>query len=256
MTLPPAGYAGIYDILYGDRATLDVQVAFLQRVLANAEPPFLDAGCGVGRHLLPLGAAGCPMVGLDIDPAMLTVARSRLAKASIAARLVQGDLRWLPFDAAFGAILCLDSPLALLLAEADLAAALASFRRALRPGGMLTAEVYDYVGTLPYVASAGQTGLRFPSIRFPTAWGGVDVRERHRFDQTAEIWEMTQDFVVRRGGQREEFSASHALRIRPTDVYAAGLEAAGFRIQEFWQAYSGVQPQQGDDRRMIFVAQA
>ncbi|MEH3140051.1 MAG: class I SAM-dependent methyltransferase [Mycobacterium kyogaense] len=47
----------------------------------------LDAGCGTGRVAIELAARGFSVVGVDADPAMLTVARDKAA-----------DLRWVQAD--------------------------------------------------------------------------------------------------------------------------------------------------------------
>jgi SAM-dependent methyltransferase len=59
----------------------------------------LDAGCGVGRHLLPLLAAGFQVWGADCDAQVLKLLLAHLARAApvVAARLVQADLSRLPF---------------------------------------------------------------------------------------------------------------------------------------------------------------
>jgi SAM-dependent methyltransferase len=46
-------------------------------VLARAEPPVLDVGCGPGRHVLALAERGMVALGLDITPAALELARRR-----------------------------------------------------------------------------------------------------------------------------------------------------------------------------------
>lgn len=44
---------------------------------ALAEPPVLDLGCGPGRHLAALRAAGKRGVGLDLSPVAVSIARRR-----------------------------------------------------------------------------------------------------------------------------------------------------------------------------------
>lgn len=60
----------------------------------------LELGCGSGRLLLPLADAGHTTMGLDNSPAMLALARQRLAAAApeVAARVtpVEGDILALP----------------------------------------------------------------------------------------------------------------------------------------------------------------
>ena len=60
----------------------------------------LDAGCGVGRHLLPLLAAGFRVWGVDCDARVLEIGKARLANSAppaVASNLVQADLNRLPF---------------------------------------------------------------------------------------------------------------------------------------------------------------
>jgi len=60
----------------------------------------LDAGCGVGRHLLPLLAAGFRVWGVDCDARVLELGKARLANSAppaVASSLVQADLNRLPF---------------------------------------------------------------------------------------------------------------------------------------------------------------
>lgn len=57
----------------------------------------LDAGCGVGRHLLPLVQSGFLVWGVDRETPVLQVLKARLAAAGHPAHLVQADLQRLPF---------------------------------------------------------------------------------------------------------------------------------------------------------------
>jgi SAM-dependent methyltransferase len=57
----------------------------------------LDAGCGVGRHLLPLAQQGFQVVGVDREAEVLQVLKGKLTAAALAAALLQADLRLLPF---------------------------------------------------------------------------------------------------------------------------------------------------------------
>jgi SAM-dependent methyltransferase len=63
----------------------------------------LDAGCGVGRHLLPLLASGFAVWGVDVDAQVLQLLQDRLQKAAVDAAgpyLAQADLNRLPFASA------------------------------------------------------------------------------------------------------------------------------------------------------------
>lgn len=48
-----------------------------ERLLAHVDGPVLDVGCGPGRHVLSLAAAGIVTLGIDISPPALRVAHAR-----------------------------------------------------------------------------------------------------------------------------------------------------------------------------------
>lgn len=61
----------------------------------------LDAGCGVGRHLLPLVNAGFLVWGVDREKPVLDLVKTQIASGPAGGRafLVRGDLARLPFPA-------------------------------------------------------------------------------------------------------------------------------------------------------------
>lgn len=119
-------------------------------VARHATPgaPILDAGCGTGLNLrhLPPGSTG-----VDINPRNIALLRERLPDHSI----VEGDVEDLPFDSGrFGTVLCTE----VIEHIPEPAAALAEFRRVLRPGGVL-------IGSVP--ARSAIWKLRFLSSTCP-----------------------------------------------------------------------------------------
>jgi SAM-dependent methyltransferase len=74
-----------------------------EAMLADLEAPVLDLGCGPGRHLAALSAAGKRGLGVDLSPVAVRLARGRGAEA------INGSL-WsqIPGDAAWKTILLLD----------------------------------------------------------------------------------------------------------------------------------------------------
>ena len=88
----------------------------------------LDAACGTGRHARHLVEQGHDVVGIDLSPGMLDVARREVPQA----RFLEGDLGALPLgDAAADLVV---SGLAL-AHPASLAAPIGEIGRVLRPGG-------------------------------------------------------------------------------------------------------------------------
>ncbi|HRC84998.1 MAG TPA: class I SAM-dependent methyltransferase, partial [Thermoanaerobaculia bacterium] len=105
----------------------------------------LDAGCGTGRHLEALQAAGARGVGLDFAPGMLAASGQRVpGTPRVLADLLQ------PLPLATGTF---DAVLSALIGEhlEELGRHFAELVRVLRPGGRLVFSVYH-----PWLAAAGK----------------------------------------------------------------------------------------------------
>lgn len=99
---------------------------------ANAPGLIADIGCGPGQAAAYLSGCGSDVVGVDLADEMVAQAR-RLYPAL---RFEQADMRALPFaDGALAGIVALYCLIH--LAPDEIPAALAEFRRTLRPGGAL-----------------------------------------------------------------------------------------------------------------------
>ena len=155
------------------QASLEVPVM----VRALGLPPggrVLEVGCGRGVALPGLARLlrPCRLVGIDIEPAFLAEARARLDTGGIAAELVPGDVRRMPFpDASFD--LVVDFGTCYHIARP--AAALAEIARILALGGLFVHET-PMSQLLSHPVRA--FGRRLP-------WRSTDRFERRR---TALLW--------------------------------------------------------------------
>jgi SAM-dependent methyltransferase len=70
----------------------------------------LDAGCGAGRHLLPLARAGFQVLGVDLEWSVLREFKPHLSRLAPSAWLAQGDLQSLPVaDGVFDFVLSINA---------------------------------------------------------------------------------------------------------------------------------------------------
>jgi SAM-dependent methyltransferase len=94
----------------------------------------LDAACGTGRHSRRLVELGHRVVGVDLTPEMLSIAKRNIPEATF----VEADLRGIPTaDAQFDVVVC-----GLALAHiAELGAAVSELGRVVRPGGRALVSV-------------------------------------------------------------------------------------------------------------------
>ena len=129
----------------------------------------LDAGCGTGRIARELARRGLEVVGVDLDPAMLEVARRKAPR--IDWRL--GDLATIDLGRTFEAAL-LAGNVMLFLATGSEAAVVANVARHLAPGGLLVAGFQLMPGRIrlaEYDALAERAGLELVE-----RWGTWDRR--------------------------------------------------------------------------------
>lgn len=97
--------------------------------IAGAGARILEGGTGTGRLAVPLREAGAAVVGIDLSWGMMARQRAKQPTAPLA----QASVTALPFgEGAFDAVLTAH----VLHLVPDWAAALAEFRRVLRPGGV------------------------------------------------------------------------------------------------------------------------
>lgn len=129
----------------------------------------LDAGCGTGRVAVELHRRGASVVGVEVDPEMLDVARPK----DLGVRWVLADLSAAPapggpFDLALAA-----GNVLLFVALGSEAAVVQNLAAALRPGGLLVAgfQIGRQLPVARYDHLCSAAGLEL-SRRFATWEGG------------------------------------------------------------------------------------
>src|SRR5207247_768480 len=186
--------------------------------LAGCRPgaPILDAGCGNGRHAVPLAAAGYRVVGLDRSAVLLTAARKAAGDAPWP-RFVPGSYARLPFEpAAFEAVLCLGTSLGYSGVEDD-RVALREFRRVLAPGGRLVVETLH----------RGEIGAGLREHEERELASGDTLRFERRFDRTRGVMREAQRLE---DGTGDGSPRTYELRVYGADELHGMVEDAGFEV--------------------------
>ncbi|MGH2795293.1 MAG: SAM-dependent methyltransferase [Actinomycetota bacterium] len=102
----------------------------------------LDAPCGHGRLANRLAARGLSVTGLDSSALFLDVARKDVAELGVSVEYVQGDLREIPWEGRFDAVVNWFTSFGYFDDDTN-RAVLAGFRKALKPGGRLLLETIN-----------------------------------------------------------------------------------------------------------------
>ena len=142
--------APMFDVMTDWEARLAAEGPFLRSVLGEVGiRRVLDAACGSGGHALWLAQQGYEVVGADVSPGMISLARRKAEAAGVTspfgiARL--DDLRSMHLQPAkpFDAVLCLGNSLPHVLTQADLVAALREMAGVLRSGGVIVLQNLNY----------------------------------------------------------------------------------------------------------------
>jgi SAM-dependent methyltransferase len=164
-----------------DAASTEEALAAARLVECKPGALILDAGCGNGRHALPLARAGYRVVALDRS-ALLLAAGRRSAGGAPWPQFVCGSYASLPFRTGrFDAILSLGTALGYLGEHGD-QRALFEFRRVLVPGGRLVIETLH----------REELEARLVADEERTLPGGATLRLERRFDPGRGILHETQ----------------------------------------------------------------
>ncbi|MFI7282810.1 class I SAM-dependent methyltransferase [Micromonospora chersina] len=128
----------------------DKQIAFFEKVQFGggrewigdrARGRVLEVAVGTGRNLSHY-PADATLTGIELSPAMLTIAAQRAADLGRDVDLREGDAENLPFsDASFDTVVCVLS----LCTIPDPATAIKEMKRVLKPGGRLL--LLDHIGS-------------------------------------------------------------------------------------------------------------
>lgn len=226
--------ARYYDAEY-DGVRQDVDF-FLERLRAErVRGALLEPGCGTGRVVAPLAAAGYRVCGFDISEAMLRRARRRRSglppEARARLRFSRQDMVAFHYRQRFGAVVLAFSTLNLLPDTADRRRCLQRVAEHLEPGGLLLAD-------LPNPEAPGAAGPRRSgtSFRLPGSGhliaktveeslrpGGDAIAVRYTY--TARRWlddavvdELQVDFSLARVGRGEIEGMLEEVGLEPEEI--------------------------------------
>lgn len=218
--------------------------------------PILELGCGTGRVLAVLAAAGHRVVGVDCSEAMLRAAQERLARQGLLPRahLVPGDMRRLALEERFAWAFCAMNSLMHLTSLDDQLAALEAARRHLRPGGHL---VLDLANPDPgWLLEPGERVVRVGVMEDPETDTVVVRQVLQRTDPLRQVLDLVYiyDEVDPEGRVRRVLLPLRLRYLFPVEARLL-LERAGFAVEAVYGSYE-MEPFDATGDRMIFVCRS
>ncbi len=231
---------GKYWAEIADQSPTDKQVQFIKNTV-DPQGLILDLACGTGRHLIPLAEEGYSLVGLDISPHLLAIAKSRWKNAD----LVRADMRFLPFKTgAFAAAVSLDTSFGYLPSEEDDSKSLKGVRLALGINGVLVVDVFNREHLIEKHKAKSQPKWReYPSFFL--------LQER---SVVGDGGELRDEWVIRYKSDGQIRVFHHVVRLYALDQLRGLLEKAGFEVYDVLGDYERQKFSFGSNR-LILVAQ-
>ncbi len=101
----------------------------------------LDLACGTGRYAIALARRGYQVTGLDLIEAYLQEGQQRAEAENLSIRWVQGDMRNIPFQNEFDAVINIFTSFGYFQEERDHLKTLKEVAKALKPGGKFLMDV-------------------------------------------------------------------------------------------------------------------
>lgn len=138
--IPQDWYANAFDGSTAEMAWTERTEAEVNRALTMLRPEgderILDLACGTGRHSLELVKRGFSVVGSEISPELVAIAKEEATAQGLEATFIEGDLRELDFEAEFDIVLNLnDGAVGYFETDEENHRTFEVISRALKPGG-------------------------------------------------------------------------------------------------------------------------
>lgn len=234
-------YLNVYGHTFTDERALKESV-FAANVLGlKRGDSVLDLCCGQGRHSVQLAKRGLLVTSLDLNSEYLELARRAAKAEKVELETVAADMREIPFENKFDAIVNMYSSFGYLESEAEDLKVLESAAKALKSGGRL---LLDMLNREWAVANYIQNDWH------SSADGTLYVERRDLDLATSRM--HVHFIVVEPNGKRRE-SIGHIIRLYTLTEMTRLLEHVGLRVAEVFGGFESETYAIGT-RRMIILA--
>ena len=231
-------WADIYDSVY---SYVRADIPFYVEEAVAVGGPVLELGCGTGRVTIPIAEAGVDIVGLDSSPAMLAVARSKIAghpEWGGSLSLVQGDMRDFSMGQRFDLVIIPFRGFLALMTVEDQMRTLENIKRHLTPAGKLVFNVF--VPDMAILVQEGDAPQHFRDVTDSRTGAHLVLWNQSSFDNFNQIIstrtiveELDDEGVVSRRLYRD-FQLRYVHRWEMHHL----LQACGYRVLDLYGGFN------------------
>jgi len=201
----------------------------------------LDLCCGQGRHAIELAKRGLAVTGADLSEYLLGLARQAATQWAATVRFHCGDMRELPWDDEFDAVIIMFTAFGYFDSEEDNDKVLREVRKVLRPGGRLLLDLPNRDVFLNLIADGQRTWYKHE---------GHLILDEHTRDSDRRRLRLRRIIVAPDGTRRQ---TGHDLREYTYPEIVDLLARAGLQSQRTF-ADLNMTEFSADSRRMLVVA--
>jgi SAM-dependent methyltransferase len=212
--------ARFYDALYAGKGKnyqreSDRLKGFIESHAKTPAAALLDVACGTGGHLQFL-RQWYEVEGLDLDEAMLAIARERLPEVP----LHQGDMREFELGRTFDVVVSLFSSIGYMRDEAELRQAIANLARHTNPGGLVIVEPWLTPGQ---ILQGRAHAIFFDEPDLKIARLNVNQVEERKSN-------VVFHYLIAEGVDIRYLTETHETYLFTKDEYLAAFRAAGLAV--------------------------
>ena len=201
----------------------------------------LDLCCGQGRHSVELARRGFRVTGYDFSEYLLELAKERAKEAGVEVEFVRGDMRELPWESEFDAVISLFTSFGYLESDEEDERVLRAVRAVLRPGGQLFVDHHNRERTTPWLGGGRKDW-----------WEGDEhiVLEEDEWDVLRSRITMTRTIIAPDGRRRQ---TGFVLRIYSHSEWLGMLRRSGLEWVKTYGSYDG-SDYEHDSRGLLLMA--
>lgn len=241
------GFAEVYDT-FMDNIPYDMWHDYLKSLLDDygiTEGIVVDLGCGTGNMTVRLAKDGYDMIGVDLSPEMLEIARD---KCSDQVLLLHQDMRELDLYGSVSAVVCICDGMNYLLEPEDLIQTFKRVAAFLEKDGVF---IFDMKTTYFYEQILGNQTIAENREDASFIWENEYHSESRINEYLLTVYRLVSD------GQDlfERTDEYHRQRAYPWEQMRDLMITAGLHLEAVYEAFTRKAPE-AESERLYFVARS